>query len=169
MKISLFNLLIALFLLPIGLNAQDQKQGQRQERKEEIKKYKIAYITEQVNLTSDEAQKFWPVYNEHQAKLDAIRKERRTKMKAFREKMETATDADIDRMIRNGMEAKKKELQLEETYYEKYKRVLPIKKVAKLYHAEKTFKKELLKKINQGQNGQRREQRRSGHPSERDN
>ena len=44
-------LIIILFLATLGMNAQDRKF-------EEIKAHKTAFITEQVNLTSTQAEKF---------------------------------------------------------------------------------------------------------------
>ena len=39
-----------------------QKRG---ENKEKIKALKIAYLTEKLDLSSNEAEKFWPIYNKH--------------------------------------------------------------------------------------------------------
>lgn len=43
-----------------------------EEKREKIELYKIQYITEKLNLTSNEAQVFWPIYNEHQKAVKAI-------------------------------------------------------------------------------------------------
>jgi hypothetical protein len=45
------------------------------------------------------------------------------------------------------LQLKAKEVELNKTYFEKFKQVLPIKKVLKLMHAEEAFKKELLKQL----------------------
>jgi len=52
---------IALFL-STGLMAQERG-------KERIKAYKTAYITEQLDLSSAEAEVFWPVYNKYEKKI----------------------------------------------------------------------------------------------------
>ncbi|MGD1844438.1 MAG: hypothetical protein ACFB10_03495 [Salibacteraceae bacterium] len=62
--------LIVVLLFPIAVLAQ----GQRQDR---LAAYKVAYLTEQLQLSPSEAQKFWPIYNEYQDKLDAINGETR--------------------------------------------------------------------------------------------
>ncbi len=36
---------------------------------------KIAYITKELNLTTAEAEKFWPVYNAYQAEIKKVKKE----------------------------------------------------------------------------------------------
>jgi Skp family chaperone for outer membrane proteins len=43
--------------------------------KERIKALKTAYITQELNLTSAEAEKFWPVYNEYFAEIEKVVKE----------------------------------------------------------------------------------------------
>ena len=37
--------------------------------KERIRAYKTAYITQELDLSSSEAEKFWPVYNEYDKKI----------------------------------------------------------------------------------------------------
>ena len=51
--------LIILFLLTIQVFAQPQ----RGEKKEQIKALKVGFITTELELTSDEASKFWPIFN----------------------------------------------------------------------------------------------------------
>ena len=77
MKKYLYSLFIVLTFC-FSTNAQKRKG-----HKEKIKLLKISYLTEQLDLTSLEAEKFWPVYNEHSKnildfmakKSDAIKKE----------------------------------------------------------------------------------------------
>ena len=46
--------------------------GMNRERREKIEMYKIQFISEKLNLTKEEAQSFWPVYNEHKKAMDEI-------------------------------------------------------------------------------------------------
>ena len=52
--------IILLLLLVSSFQISLAQQGQHRER---IKALKTAHITNELNLTSDEAEKFWPVYN----------------------------------------------------------------------------------------------------------
>jgi hypothetical protein len=64
-----FILIIALFFGSFSVaNAQDG----RGERMEKIQALKIAFITQKLELTTDEAQKFWPVYNRYEAELRQV-------------------------------------------------------------------------------------------------
>lgn len=114
---------------------------------EKFKAMKIAYITEKLDLTPTEAEKFWPVYNEFQAKKEVIFKELKTLKRANKQEDEDVSDAEIEKMLNQRIITKQKELDLEKEYLTKFKSVLPIKKVGKFYKAEEGFKRELLRKM----------------------
>ncbi|MFN3299174.1 MAG: hypothetical protein ACK41Z_03180 [Sediminibacterium sp.] len=50
-----------------------------------IEAIKVAYITKQLNLTAEEAQKFWPVHNAYMAELKKARQENKSAELAFEE------------------------------------------------------------------------------------
>ena len=65
---------ILLFCFSIGTVAQP---GSRfKEKKEQIKSLKVAFITNELNLTPDEAAKFWPIFNAFDAKQTELRQEK---------------------------------------------------------------------------------------------
>jgi Skp family chaperone for outer membrane proteins len=72
------------FMLFLGLSyfCEAQPGG----RGKKIEAIKVAYITKELNLTSGEAQKFWPVYNEYFEELKKARMENRNDELAFEEK-----------------------------------------------------------------------------------
>ena len=72
--------------------------------------------------------------------------------KADNEKI-TPSDDEIAKSIANHFEIRQTELNLDKAYHEKFIKVLPIKKVGKLYRADHDFKRELLKKIKNHQGG----------------
>jgi len=115
-------------------------------KREKIDALRVAFITKKLNLTSQEAQSFWPLYNEMNDKQDATRK-------AFRQKYHPkvnygfATDKEAEDYITADIQHKVQEAKLLKTYYEKIKKVLPVKKVAKLRRAEESFRQEMLKQL----------------------
>jgi len=133
--------LIILFLLSIHLFAQPP----RGEKKERIKALKVGYITNELELTPDEATKFWPIYNAFDDKQFELRHQ---KMKAFKERM----DADLDKMSEKEasallaqMESNEDELnQLRKKFINSLKGVLPSVKIIKLKKAEDDFNRKLL-------------------------
>ena len=110
-------------------------------KREKIEAVRVAFITQKLNLTVDESQKFWPVYNEYQDKLRSARQEFRKQSNVFTNDKEAQDYLDAELLL------KQREFNLYKEYYEKIKKTLPVKKVAELRQAEEDFKKELLKQL----------------------
>ncbi len=110
-----------------------------------IEALRIAYITEKLQLTAQEAQVFWPVYNEYQAKIKEARKQSR-----LDEINENSSDADIEKAATAYFDAETRVIALQKEYFAQLKKVLPLKKVAKLYKIEHEFRGRLLEHIGKG-------------------
>ena len=133
------------FLLMFSISSLIYAQGNK--IGENIENFKIAYFTKQLELTSDEAKTFWPVYNEFQRELELIRKDRRFGIRDAKENMDDFKDKEIELVVDNEIFFRQKELDVEKKYHSRFKSILPIRKVAKLYAAEQGYKRALLKKI----------------------
>ncbi len=138
-------ILACLFYLPA--TAQSKGNARQQEKKENIEAMKIAFLTKKLDLTPEEAQKFWPVYNQYTDKLQELRKKRRQDGREAKQNMDDLSDKEIEQIIDADLAAKQKELDIQKEYNVKFKAILPIKKVAKLYAAEEQFKMVLLDKL----------------------
>ncbi|HRH62802.1 MAG TPA: hypothetical protein PLI68_05695 [Bacteroidia bacterium] len=125
------------------------------ERKEKVEAMKIAYLTNKLELTPTEAQQFWPVFNEFEAKIQAIRQNRRKDSREGQDNLDQLSDKEVETLIDSEVAFRQKELDVMKEYHSKFKAVLPIRKVAKLYRAQEDFKRELLKKI-QERKGEKR-------------
>jgi hypothetical protein len=121
--------------------------AQPQHIKEKIRSQKIAYITSRINLTEQEAQKFWPVYNDFDRKKEDIHLRKRIIMKNLIEKMDTLSSKQKEQMLDEIILLKKQEAELVSAYHQKFKQVLPIEKVVLLYKAEHEFKIKLMKQL----------------------
>jgi len=76
-------LIFGLLLSAAAVVAQP-KMGDRadlEQKKEKIEAIKVAYLTEELELTVAESQAFWPVYNELRKKEHALREQQRTGLK----------------------------------------------------------------------------------------
>lgn len=119
------------------------------EKKEKIKALKVAYITEQLNLTTEEAQKFWPVYNAFDDKQFDIR---HNKMKIVWNQyenggIETLSEKEALELI-TKMDTYEEEMHtLKKKYVKDLLNVIPAKKVIKLKKAEDEFNRKLLKQF----------------------
>ncbi len=132
------------------------------ERMKEVKAQKSAYITSKLSLTPDEAQKFWPIYNEMDEKQDAIRKELRELHKSQKKDGREMTEAEAAQLIDKALASRQKELDLEKAYAEKFKKSIGAVKTVQLKKAERDFHREVLKKFRE-----RMEERRGGDGSGR--
>ncbi len=113
-------------------------------KKEKLEALRIAFVTKELNLTSAEAQTFWPVYNEYQDKTEAARKAFRQQYKKNVD-INALTEKEAESYIAAEIELKQREAFLFKEYMEKIKKVVGAKKTAKLRKAEEEFKQELLK------------------------
>ena len=113
---------------------------------------KIAWLTTKLDLSSEEAKIFWPIYNDYTREQQSLRKERFQQMISFRKlkEIEDLNDNEIQTLILNDFDFRQKELNLEKKYYNRFKLSLPIKIVGKFYRAQESFKKELLNQFKGG-------------------
>ena len=132
---------------------------ERRPAKERVDAMKIGFLTERLNLTSEEAKTFWPVYNMYSDELEKLRKSRRENIINAKENLDELSDAELEKNVDNEIIFRQNELEIIKKYHPQFKKILPIKKVAKLYKSEDDFKRRLLEMI-QG----RKEDRRQGLP-----
>ena len=155
MKPNFFKIvLLSIFIMAsVSVFSQTQmpaphKKGARQ--KENIESLKVAFITNKLDLTPEEAQQFWPVYNQYSDKVQELRKKRRLESKEAKHNFDQMSDKEMEQAVDNDLIFRQKEIEVQKEYHVKFKSVLPIKKVAKLYQAEEQFKKVLLEKLRDG-------------------
>ena len=124
-------------------------QKRLKEKHDQIKSIKVAFITNELNLTSDEATKFWPIYNAFEDKQQEVRK---TKLKGYLNRMD---DDKLDNLsekeaatLLSQMESAEEELyQLKKKFNVDVRTVLPAIKVLKLKKAEDKFNRKLLQQF----------------------
>jgi hypothetical protein len=141
---------LAILLIVTSFSISSFAQGGQRKKilKDKIEAQKIAYITNELSLTATEAQQFWPIYNEFSDKNEEV-------VKAFRKSNnedkavnpETISDKEAMEMADDQIIQAQKVLEVRKKYHIEFKKVLPPKKLLKLYQAERDFKKYLLKEI----------------------
>lgn len=125
-------------------------------KKEKIEQLKIAYLTKHLELTSEESEKFWPVYNEMTTKLRENNKERMKLSKELKENLETMKDAEIKTKMDAILNTEQQEVTIKKEYSPKIAAVIGYKKSVKLVSLERQFRQELKKELERrkGENGQ---------------
>lgn len=130
----------------ISVNSFAQGGRLLREKKEQIKAMKVAYITNELSLTADEAAKFWPVYNAFEDKQQEIRKQ---KLKGYMDRIEDDTFDNMSEKeastLLAQMESTEEELyQAKKKFIASLKSILPSVKILKLKKAEEGFNRKLL-------------------------
>ncbi len=131
---------VTLLSLP-AFGQQDEMENVRDPRaRERIRAAHAAYITERIELTADEAEKFWPVYREFLEKRRVLRQEMRE---------DRRSETDQSKQLERDLELKQQELNLEKEYTHQLGKIISPEKLVKLREAEMDFRRLLLRQIQQ--------------------
>jgi thiamine kinase-like enzyme len=147
MKINRIILISTFLLINLVFAHSARAQQPRTDLANKIQTQRIAFFTDRMGITSNEAQKFWPIYNEYYEKKVKLMAEKNRLTKFYKENSATMTENDVDVTINKYVQNTKAETALFEEYTKKFRQVLPANKVMKLYIAEVEFKSLLLKQI----------------------
>jgi hypothetical protein len=122
---------------------------------------RTAYFTRRLNLTVDEAERFWPVYNDYSSRRDKLNQDKNSLLRYVNQNYQNLSPEELTEAGDKVIEMGKQEADLAAEYHARFLEVLPPGKVVLLYGAEMQFKTFLLNQLQQ-----RREQaspaRRSG-------
>ena len=125
------------------------------EKREKVKALKVAYITEQLELTTEEAQKFWPLYNAFDDKQAELRHE---KMRAILDRfkpgnVEKLSEKDASNSLIQMEKIEEDLFNLKKKFIKDLQSVISAKKIIKLKKAEEDFNRELLKQMREKRRG----------------
>ncbi len=125
------------------------------EKREKVKALKVAYITEQLELTTDEAQKFWPIYNAFDENQSELRHE---KMRAILDRfkpgnVEKLSEKDASNSLIQMEKIEEDLFNLKKKFIKDLQGVISAKKIIKLKKAEEDFNRELLKQMREKRRG----------------
>jgi len=145
---------LSVFLISLVSFAQPGKFRERlEQKKEQVKSLKVAYITEELKLTSSEAEKFWPLYNAFDEKQMNLRKDKLKKYLKNEDAIDNLSEKEAATLIVQ-MENTEEELhQLRKKFVNSLKGILPSVKIVKLKKAEDEFNKKLLQQYRDKKNG----------------
>ena len=145
---KIISVLLALALVAGMVQAQDKQEKKNgHDWREKVRAEQVAFITSELDLSESEAQAFWPVYND-------VQKQRREAFKnvgqAFAALQEGAEEKDAAKLLDQYLAAKKAGEKIEAEAVARYKKVLPVSKVAKLILAEEKFRQNQIHRLGQG-------------------
>ena len=127
-------LIVVLLTVSISLSSFGQGTGNRHDK---IQNLKIAFISKKLNLSSQSAKSFWPVYNQYDNAKQRLFRKYRKKYGAQKLSMQD---------IEHRMEREKEFLDLRKKYINRFAKILTPVQIADLKRSERQFKKLLLKR-----------------------
>jgi hypothetical protein len=120
--------------------------GFSQNDRDKLEQLRVSFISKKLELSNSEYEKFWPVYNEYNEKIKAIRKNLR---QSYRKKIEGLTDNDAEELYQLDLRSKQAEVDVHRQYSLRIKDIIGAKKLVKLRVAEEQFKREMINSIQQ--------------------
>lgn len=139
------------FIIATTTIAQEDKESKR----EKIKALKVAFITERLELTPDEAQTFWPVYNIYDGRVNDIYDTERKVMRELRTDFDTMDEAAATKTLQTIQSLEKQKLDARAELLSGLKDKITSKKTLVLFKAENDFRRDLLRKL-RGDKGRNR-------------
>jgi hypothetical protein len=146
---NILTLLMSLLVFSAVVAQEEELEKPDVKAQEKIKAARIAFITERLGLTPDEAEKFWPIYREFSQKRQDLKKQ----FKEDRKNPDPAktTEENEKESLELGLKLKQQELDLEKDYSGRLLNVVPAQKIMALRKAEDDFRRILLDQIQKRQ------------------
>ena len=148
---KVISVLCALVVLSLGAFAQGPqapRRGGDNGWRERVRAEKVAFLTEEIDLTESEAQVFWPIYNEIQKSqrdgFEAAKNAYDAMAKGVEEKK---SSKEMEKLVKAYIDAKEKNEGIETKYLNKLLKVLPAEKVARYYVAEEKFRHQQIGRL----------------------
>ncbi len=119
--------------------------GQNKPNKDKIKSLKVAFITEHLELTSKEAEAFWPIYNQYDNKRDELREKEHKEIRGRMRETDTFSEKDAEVLLKTYLALEEEEEELDREFLLKLVKVISAKKTLLLLRSEEDFKRQLIR------------------------
>lgn len=150
MKHILLSILSLLFLTTAWAQSPLSEDELSPTALDRVQAQRVAFITEKIDLTSKEAEKFWPLFNEYEREERRLRKAHQGRQK---KRLMDMTDEDAKAELIARFDLEQELLDLKRSYFQKIADVVSPKKLAGFFRADREFKRMLLNRIQQRRRG----------------
>ena len=120
------------------------QQGSDAELRDRIRAAQVAYLSQKLDLTPDEAQKFWPLYNQYTKEVELLIAERRNTNTS-------AKAADHPTNDNNELGYEQRMLDIKTHYNKEFQKVLPSTKAGNVFRSEREFRNTLVRSLKERQ------------------
>ena len=152
---KVISIVCALTVLAAGAWAQGQpprRGGNDNGWRERIRAEKVAFLTEEIDLTESEAQVFWPIYNQIQKEQRESFEEVRKAFEAMEKGLKDGKSGkEMEKLVKAYIDAKDKNDGIETKAFNKLMKALPAEKVARYFLAEEKFRHQQIGRLGGGQ------------------
>ena len=142
-------LLILLFFSFSAVQAQDSKE--RDNHRERIKALKVAFITQEMSMDADLAQKFWPIYNKYECQKSDLHQREHQDF----DNLSSLTEKEADKMLIEFQEIENQEFIIKKQLFSDLKKIISAKEIIKLHKLESDFNKKLLREYRERKEAER--------------
>ena len=156
LKRLIMSLAIALSLTAYAQVPEDNAPPRDPKAAERINNLRIAYLTEKLELTPDQAERFWPVYNEFARERMKLRNELRTAKGAI--DPNNPDPSKQRELVDLELRMKQRELDLEKDYSNRLMKVITAQQVLNLRQGEREFVELMRAQIQQRRMNQQRKE-----------
>ena len=152
---KVISVLCALVVLSTGAFAQGPNRpprpGDDNGWRERVRSEKVAFLTQEIDLTESEAQVFWPIYNEIQkSQRESFEEVQKAYVAMEKGVQEKKSGKEMEKLVKAYIDAKEKGEGIETKYLNKLMKALPAEKVARYYVAEEKFRHQQIGRLGNG-------------------
>jgi len=153
MKKTLIFTFVLLIMMSFTSFAQQYRSLMKPEDREKLESAKIAYITNRLSLTSNQAKEFWPLYNEFERKkFEARTKARMEGYKITNRGQNDLTEAQASQILKIHIQSREEDLAVEKEYMSKFQQIITDGQVLKLLTIDESFLRNYLMREMRGEN-----------------
>ncbi|MDA8807930.1 hypothetical protein N9N09_03095 [Flavobacteriaceae bacterium] len=114
---------------------------------EKVDAYKKIYLTDKLNLNSENESKFWIAYNDYQNNLRIVYRAKRLKYRKMNLDSSNLSETEYKQFIDDFLDYEKKKIDLRAKLIVDLKEFMTLKKTVSLFRIEDDFRKEMMKKL----------------------
>ena len=143
-KFVLYSVIALVSMLDVfSLSAQDK--GERQQWMNEMQQYKRTYFAKELDLTREQQNKFFPLYEEMEAQIRRIDEDTRVMERRVSEAGDDAANIEYEKATEAMYDAKVKEASLEKDYMARFREILSPRQLFQLKAVERRFSREMMR------------------------
>lgn len=141
------NITLLCFTLIISISTSTALAQTRRMNMADYEKRKMEYIQKEAGLTKEEADRYFPLYNDLSKKKFELHKQHRDKVEKMKQSNKNMSNEEYRQLLENDVDVKLKEAELDKQYSEKMEKTLSPEKLYRAQQAERKFMQQEVMKF----------------------